>query len=172
MRRGVQARSPPTRAEAGDPAPRGPTTRMEPMPGFFAIRMRRGVKLLGGLVAPALLSVAGGAAAAEPAPAAEAAPPAAAAVLGTPAAAQVLDLAACRRIALENQPAVAAARATLEAALARSQAAENLHVPAFLARDLPVRRQQAALGVVIAEAGVARAEADTVYGVTYSYLSA
>src|SRR5437763_1688118 len=109
---------------------------MEPMPGFFAIRIHRGVKLLGGLVAPALLSVAGGAAAAEPAPAAEAARPAAVAVLGTPAPGQVLDLAACRRIALEKQPAVAAARAYLAAAAARAQAAENVHVPALLARDL------------------------------------
>jgi outer membrane protein TolC len=100
---------------------------------------------------------------------AEQAAPAAAA----PAVAvRVLDLNTCRQIALEKQPTVAAARASLEAAAARSHAVDNLRVPACLVRDLPVRRKQAAIGVVIAQAGVTRAEGDTVYGVTFSYLSA
>jgi outer membrane protein TolC len=85
---------------------------------------------------------------------------------------QPFDLQTCRKIALEHQPAVAAARASLAAAAARAHAVENLHVPSFLARDLPIRRKQAALGVVVAEAGVARAEADALYGVTFSYLAA
>jgi outer membrane protein TolC len=84
----------------------------------------------------------------------------------------VFDLNACRQIALEKQPAVAAARSSLGAAVARAEAVDNLHVPAFLVRDLPIRRKQAALGVVIAQAGVTRAEGDTIYGVTFSYLSA
>ncbi len=42
----------------------------------------------------------------------------------------------------------------------------------MLGRELPVRRKQASLGVIIAQAGVARAEVDTVYGVTYTYLAA
>jgi outer membrane protein TolC len=86
--------------------------------------------------------------------------------------AQPLDLAACRRLALEKQPAVAAARASLAAAVARAEGLEHLHVPTLIARDLPIRRKQAALGVTIAEAGVARAEGDAVYGVTFCYLSA
>jgi hypothetical protein len=81
-----------------------------------------------------------------------------------------LDLAASRKTALAKQPAIAAARASLDAAYARVQALDDLHVPHFLARDLPVRKQQAALGVIIAEAGVREAEINTVYGVTYAYL--
>jgi outer membrane protein TolC len=83
-----------------------------------------------------------------------------------------LSLEACKQLALEHEPSLAAARASLAAAAARAQAVENLHVPRFLARDLPVRRCQAALGVSAAQAGVTRAEADVLYGVTYSYLSA
>jgi outer membrane protein TolC len=49
---------------------------------------------------------------------------------------------------------------------------EDLRVPSFLARDLPIRRKQAALGVVSAQGAVTRAEGETVYGVTFSYLSA
>lgn len=82
-----------------------------------------------------------------------------------------LSLAACRQIALDHQPAVVAARASLAAASARAQAVDNLHVPRCLAPDLPVRRKQAGLGVSIASAGVVRAEADTIYTVTYSYLA-
>jgi outer membrane protein TolC len=85
---------------------------------------------------------------------------------------QPLDLAACRRLALDKQPALAAARASLAAAAARSEALDHLHLPGFLARDLPIRRQQAALGITIAEAGVTRAEGEALYGVTYCYLSA
>jgi outer membrane protein TolC len=83
-----------------------------------------------------------------------------------------LTIAACRQIALEHQPAVAAARASLSAAIARSQALDQLHVPGLVSRDLPIRRQQAALGVTVAEGGVRHAESDAVYAVTYTYLAA
>jgi outer membrane protein TolC len=89
-----------------------------------------------------------------------------------PAPAPVLDLRACRQIALERQPAIAAANASLAAAVARSQALDHLHVPALIARDLPTRRKQAALGVTIGQAGVLQAEWDTLHGVTYTYLAA
>jgi outer membrane protein TolC len=82
----------------------------------------------------------------------------------------VLDLTACRLLALRNQPAIAAARASLDAAHASAHALDNLHVPRFLARDLPVRKQQAAIGIIIAEAGVREAENNALYGVTYAYL--
>jgi outer membrane protein TolC len=67
---------------------------------------------------------------------------------------------------------VAAARASLAAAAARSEALENLRAPELIRPDLPYRRQQAALGVKIAEAGLAQAEADAVHAVTYTYLAA
>src|SRR5262245_50628723 len=66
----------------------------------------------------------------------------------------VLDLATAKALALGKQPAITAARASLNASLARKQAVDNLHVPTFLQRDLPIRRQQAALGPVAAQAGV------------------
>ncbi len=135
------------------------------MRGYRAIWRRYRARLLSGLAASALLPLAPSGFAAE----AESAAP----IATAPAAeVRVLDLNACRQIALERQPAVAAARAGLEAAVARSQAVDNLRVPTCLVRDLPIRRKQAALGVVIAEAGVTRAEGDTIYGVTFSYLSA
>jgi outer membrane protein TolC len=97
-----------------------------------------------------------------------AAPPQAAA----PATSPVLTLQACRQIALEQQPSIAAAQASLKAAVDRADALENLHVPKLLARDLPIRRKQSALGVAIARGGVMQTESETLYGVTYSYLAA
>lgn len=77
-----------------------------------------------------------------------------------------------RQIARTNQPTIAATRATLQAALDRIAALENLRVPSCLARDLPIRRQQASLGITIAQGGIAQAEAETLHGVTCSYLGA
>ncbi|HJT76132.1 MAG TPA: TolC family protein, partial [Gemmataceae bacterium] len=84
----------------------------------------------------------------------------------------VLNLWDCRRIALEKQPAVRAARASLAFAQARAAAVENLAVPAAIKHDLPIRRQQAALGVRVAQALVCQAEWDTLYNVTRNYISA
>lgn len=83
-----------------------------------------------------------------------------------------LTLRMCRDIALANQPSIAAAQATLAAAVDRANALEHLRGLAGLARELPVRRKQSALGIAIARGGIAQAEAETMYGVTYSYLSA
>jgi outer membrane protein TolC len=83
-----------------------------------------------------------------------------------------LTLQACRQIALSQQPALAATRASVKAAVDRASALDNLRVPNLLARDLPIRRQQAALGVVIAQGGITQAEAETLHGVTFSYLAA
>jgi outer membrane protein TolC len=135
------------------------------MRGIGSNWRRYRARLVSGIAASALLPLIPGAFAAE----VELGAPA---VIAPAAEARVLDLNACRLIALERQPAVAAARATLAAAAARSEAVDNLHVPTFLVRDLPIRRKQAAIGVVIAQAGVTRAEGDTTYGVTFSYLSA
>jgi outer membrane protein TolC len=83
-----------------------------------------------------------------------------------------LTLRMCRELALANQPAIAAAQATLAAAIDRANALDRLRGLASLSRDLPVRRKQAARGVVIAQAALAQTEAETLYGVTFCYLSA
>ena len=83
----------------------------------------------------------------------------------------MLDLATCRRLALERQPAIAAAAASLANAQARACALDKLHAIPVVASDLPIRRQQAALGVAGAEAQLEQARWDTFYDVTRSYLS-
>jgi outer membrane protein TolC len=83
----------------------------------------------------------------------------------------VIDLAAARALAVERQPAVAAARASLAGAVNRKQAVDHLRVPTCLQPDLPIRRQQAELGPVAAEAGLRVAEMNAVYAAQYSYIS-
>ncbi len=78
-------------------------------------------------------------------------------------------LADCLRIALEQQPALVAHRASLAAAQEGYRGVQNLLVPTFLARDLPIRRKQSCLGVTIAYAGLCQAEWETVYAVTRTY---
>jgi outer membrane protein TolC len=130
-------------------------------------------RLLGGLALPGLVAVATHAWADPPAlqtpstVSAIAQPPQPA----VPTTPRVLDLAACRALALEKQPAVAAAHASLAAAIAREHALNNLCLPALVQRDLPLRRQQAALGVTAAQASVLRAEIDTIYAVQFSFVS-
>jgi outer membrane protein TolC len=136
------------------------------MNDFYGCWRRIKVRVATGVAAPVLFSLGGSVFAANPPP--PALPPAAA----VPAQVQVLDLAACRRIALANQPSVAAARASLAAAVARSQALEHLRIPTLLARDLPTRRKQSQLGITIQQGVVAQAEADTLHGVAFSYLTA
>jgi outer membrane protein TolC len=82
-----------------------------------------------------------------------------------------VDLASARASALDRQPAVAAAVASLQAAVQRQHALVNLRVPTFLARDLPIRRDQADHGVAVAEAGVTLARMNASYSATYCYLS-
>jgi outer membrane protein TolC len=77
----------------------------------------------------------------------------------------------CIHLALERQPALAAQRASLAAAVDGQQALAHLHIPTLIARDLPIRRHQAALGVQAASAGLQQAEYDTVYAVTRNYFS-
>jgi outer membrane protein TolC len=81
-----------------------------------------------------------------------------------------IDLPTCRRIAMEKQPALAAARATLAAAQSRQQALENLHLAALVRHDIDIRRQQACLGVQVAQAQLTQAEWDTIYSVTRTYV--
>jgi outer membrane protein TolC len=82
------------------------------------------------------------------------------------------DLPSLRRLALEKQPSLAAARASLAAAQLKAKALDDLMIPTLLRKDLPIRRQQAARGVTIHEAQLCQAEWQTVYNVTRNYLSA
>lgn len=88
-----------------------------------------------------------------------------------PAGPLVLSLPDCIQMALGQQPDLAAYRASLSSAQINSRALQDLRVPRFLARDLPIRRQQASLGVAIAAAGLDQAGYDTVYAVTRTYYS-
>jgi outer membrane protein TolC len=83
-----------------------------------------------------------------------------------------LRLADCLALAHERQPALVVARARLAAAEAKLCGLEAMGVPAeVLHRDLPIRRQQARLGVEINRVGLMRLEDDTRYEVTRAYLS-
>jgi outer membrane protein TolC len=101
----------------------------------------------------------------QPAPEAQPAAPAAA-----PAEVfQTLDLAGCINLALQRQPRIAAARASLAAAHDAQRALDDLRIPTIIDREIPVRRQQACLGVTAAAAAVEQAEHETVYAVTRTY---
>src|SRR5262249_23614952 len=84
----------------------------------------------------------------------------------------VLDLAACKSIALTKQPALAAAHASYQAALARQNSLNTVHVPNFLARDLPIRKTQASIGVNTAQLEIQRVQLDAIYAVNFGYLTA
>ena len=86
-------------------------------------------------------------------------------------AAETLCLADCLRLALQRQPRVAAQQASLSAALDGQRALETLGFPASLAREVPVRRRQANLGVSAAAAGLDQAQRDATYAVTRAYYS-
>jgi outer membrane protein TolC len=93
---------------------------------------------------------------------------------GAPAAAPAedgkLELPSCRRTALEKQPGIAAARATLAAAQARQQAIESMHLAGVIRHDLPFRKRQSCLGVQVAQAQLTQAEWETIYSVTRTYV--
>ena len=97
-------------------------------------------------------------------------PPAADTAASIPAAQSVLNLPTCLQLALQQQPALTAQRASLAAANTQAQALQKLHFPAgLIAPDLPIRRKQACLGITIAQAGLDQAEWDTLYAVSRTY---
>jgi tetratricopeptide (TPR) repeat protein len=126
---------------------------------------RRRARFLGGLAAPVLLSLC-------PHASAQDAPPALPAQVVAPAAApQVFDLSTARGMAVTHQPTVAAALASLSGAQLKAEAVDRIKLGALIARDVPVRKKQAALGVSIAQASVQTAECDARYAATFSYLA-
>lgn len=74
-------------------------------------------------------------------------------------------------IALRNQPAIDAYRASVAAAETNRRGLKKLPIPALIARELPIRRNQSILGVTIASANLAQAEDETIYAVTRLYHS-
>jgi outer membrane protein TolC len=82
-----------------------------------------------------------------------------------------LTLTQCRSLALEGQPRVAAARASLSAAEDGRRALDDLRFPAGLTPEVPLRRKQAALGVTAAAAGVEQAEREALYAVTRTFFT-
>jgi outer membrane protein TolC len=82
-----------------------------------------------------------------------------------------MDLGACINLALQRQPRIAAARASLAAAESSKQALDALHLAAVVEPEIPVRRKQAALGVSAAAAALEQAEHETVYAVTRTYFT-
>jgi hypothetical protein len=88
-----------------------------------------------------------------------------------PAPAAVLTLADCLHMAQEGNPRLSAKRAALAAAEDAKRAVDNLHVPDFVDRELPIRRRQASRGVAAAAADLQQTEREVAYGVTRSYLT-
>jgi outer membrane protein TolC len=93
------------------------------------------------------------------------------AVAQQPATQPAYGLEDCVRIGLGQQPALEASRASLAAANTQRYALDRLVVARLISRELPIRRQQACLGVTIATAGYQQAEAETIYAVTRNFYS-
>lgn len=87
-----------------------------------------------------------------------------------PVAGPTLSLQECIAIALERQPNIRAAKASLAASQAGVTALQKIHPwTTVLAPDLPVRREQAARGLIVGQADVQKAEQEAVYDVTRLY---
>lgn len=85
---------------------------------------------------------------------------------------ETYPLAECIAIAMDRQPAIRAAKASLSASVAGQKALVNIHpFTTVLAPDLPVRREQATRGVTVATAEVMKAEAEAVHDIALMYYS-
>ncbi len=80
-----------------------------------------------------------------------------------------LSLAECLQIARERQPALEAYRASLAAADTNSRALRSMRLAALFAHEIPIRREQACLGVTAASARLEQVERETDYAVTRTY---
>ncbi|MCS7046511.1 MAG: TolC family protein, partial [Gemmataceae bacterium] len=87
------------------------------------------------------------------------------------AAGAQLSLEQCLTLALEKQPALAAARASLAAAETGYQSLNDIFLGRLLAPDLRIRREQACLAISIAFAGLQQAEWETRYAVRRTFYS-
>lgn len=74
-------------------------------------------------------------------------------------------------IGLGNQPSIRAAQASLSASLVQQQALSRLRLISIIRRDIPIRQQQAALGVTANQAALTKAEWETIYAITRNYFT-
>lgn len=88
-----------------------------------------------------------------------------------PGTVPVYRLSDCLSIARQQQPALQAAAASLAAAQTGQRGLHEIRFGALLARDLPVRRQQASWGVNAASANLTQVECDTNCAVARTYYS-
>lgn len=89
----------------------------------------------------------------------------------TKAAPVGLTLEDCIALGMQRQPAIAAAQASLNSAYIGQRSLNNLKFAALFSRDIPVRKQQACLGITISSAQLKQIEWDTRYAVTRNYYS-
>jgi outer membrane protein TolC len=82
-----------------------------------------------------------------------------------------LTLDECIAMGMQQQPSLAAARASLSAAQTGSRALNRMIIPRLFVPDLPIRRQQGCLGVTIASASLTQAEWDTRYAITRNFFT-
>jgi outer membrane protein TolC len=80
------------------------------------------------------------------------------------------SLADCLHIGLARQPALAAQQATVASAERQSIALEHMKLASLVSREMPFRKEQACLGVSIAQAGLQVAEWETIYAITRCYI--
>jgi outer membrane protein TolC len=80
-----------------------------------------------------------------------------------------LSLADCLRIAHQRQPALEAYRASLAAADTNSRSLQSMRLAALFVHEIPIRREQACLGVTAASARLEQVERETDYAVTRTY---
>jgi outer membrane protein TolC len=82
-----------------------------------------------------------------------------------------MSLDACIDLGYQYQPALAAARASLAAAQSGKRGLDKLIIPRLFRKDLPIRREQACLGVQIAGAVLSQAEWDARYAITRNFFT-
>jgi hypothetical protein len=82
-----------------------------------------------------------------------------------------LNLEQCLAIGFQQQPALDAARASLAAASTGQRAVGRMILPRLFRPDLPIRREQSAYGVTIANAALMQAEWDTRYSITRNFFT-
>ncbi len=87
------------------------------------------------------------------------------------ATSEIKDFNECLALAMATHPRLIATRASLAASEDGKRALDRMHLPATLDPQIPVRRQQAAVGLNAPVAGLAQAELEAAYAVTRTYVT-
>src|SRR4051812_43385248 len=82
---------------------------------------------------------------------------------------QAYTLTDCVRIGMERQPTLTAARVSPASAEPQRNALDKLVLASLVSRELHYRRQQACLGVTIAQAGLQQNEHEAIYAITRNF---